>query len=110
MNYAAIKTIIRSLTKTGRASLAREKIASVFQVKSRVRNVRTGIIYTVHEVDLDSHAYLESEQGDIIMPTWITPGGEFRTEVANVWEPAPAPKHTARVSHVATVSFNHVAV
>ncbi len=89
MKHSTIKAIIRRLTPAGKQAIAREHLAQVFQLKNRVRNVKTGVEYTVHEVDLDSHAYLENETGDVIMPSWLTADGRFRPEVAELWERVP---------------------
>lgn len=93
MKYSTIKNIIRRLTNAGRREIAREHLARVFQVNNRVRNVKTGVEYTVYEVDPDAQAYLESELGEVIMPSWLTASGQFRPEVAAIWELVPP--HTA---------------
>lgn len=61
-----------------------DKLNAMFQVRNRVRNVQTGIVYTVYELRLGG-AFLMDDRDQPLIANWLSSAGRLRTEVADKW-------------------------
>lgn len=92
-DLSSVAAFFERLKPGYREDMARQKLASMFQLNNEVRNFETGRVYTVFDVTLGT-ALLIDAQENVEMASWFSNAGHFKAYVADDWDLVTAPKST----------------